>query len=155
MTIHIMKFDKKDEIILEELRKDSRATNQILSKRTKIPQTTIFNRIKKLQNQGVIEGFEVKINFSKVGKSILKSYVLVSVSYEDLKKFQKKQRDLAKEIKEISYVRKCSIVTGEADIIAELETENIQELNEIVVNNIRELKGVDRTKMVIVLEDFK
>jgi len=47
-------MDEKDKILLNELGKDSKRSVQELSKATKIPSTTVYNRIKDLEKEGIV-----------------------------------------------------------------------------------------------------
>ena len=61
-------MDEKDNILLNELRKDSKRSVQDLSKATKIPSTTVYNRIKQLEKEGIIKQYTIKLDNKKVGK---------------------------------------------------------------------------------------
>lgn len=61
-------MDEKDKILLNELKKDSKRSVQELSKATKIPSTTVYNRIKALEEEGIIKQYSIKLNNKKVGK---------------------------------------------------------------------------------------
>jgi len=61
-------MDEKDRILLNELRKDSKRSVQDLSKATKIPSTTVYNRIKQLEKEGIIKQYTVKLDNKRVGK---------------------------------------------------------------------------------------
>ena len=58
-------MDKKDEAILRILSRKAGLPNRTLSKMLKIPLSTVHRRIKKLEHQGVIEGYKALINFEK------------------------------------------------------------------------------------------
>ena len=61
-------MDEKDKILLNELKKDSKRSVQDLSKATKIPSTTVYNRIKALEEEGIIKQYTIKLDNKKVGK---------------------------------------------------------------------------------------
>ena len=63
---HLM--DEKDKILLNELKKDSKRSVQELSKATKIPSTTVYNRIKALEEEGIIKQYTVKLDNKKIGR---------------------------------------------------------------------------------------
>ena len=71
-------MDEKDNILLNELRKDSNRSVQELSKATKIPSTTVYNRIKDLEKEGIIKHYTVKLDNKKVGK--IQAFFEVSVN---------------------------------------------------------------------------
>lgn len=53
--------------ILRMLQENSRVSLEILSNKLEVPKSTIYYRIKRLEEQGVIEGYYAKINPSRVG----------------------------------------------------------------------------------------
>jgi Lrp/AsnC family leucine-responsive transcriptional regulator len=60
-------MDEKDRLILQELKKNSNRSTQQLGKATKIPSTTIHNRIKKLEKIGIIKQYTIQIDNKKLG----------------------------------------------------------------------------------------
>lgn len=71
-------MDEKDKILLNELGKDSKRSVQELSKATKIPSTTVYNRIKDLEKEGIIKHYTVKLDNKKVGK--IQAFFEISVN---------------------------------------------------------------------------
>ncbi|TRO46328.1 winged helix-turn-helix transcriptional regulator, partial [Candidatus Bathyarchaeota archaeon] len=58
-------MDKKDEAILRILSRKAGLPSRSLSKMLKIPLSTVHRRIKKLEHEGIIEGYKALINFEK------------------------------------------------------------------------------------------
>jgi DNA-binding Lrp family transcriptional regulator len=144
-----MNLDEKDKKILHVLKEHSNwGTNQI-SKKTKIPITTVHNRIKKLKETGVIKNFTINIDYEKLGKPI-KANILITANQSK----SNQQEDIAKKIKEIEDVVSIDIVTGTTDLIATIKTDSIHSLNEIITNKIRNIEGVDKTQTIIVLKEI-
>jgi len=77
-------IDNKDLKILELLKLNARFTTKQISKKTLLPITTVHNRIKKLENLGVIKNYSVVIDHKKLGKSI-SAYILMNINYVYLK----------------------------------------------------------------------
>jgi DNA-binding Lrp family transcriptional regulator len=144
-----MKLDEKDHKILEILKTNSNwGTNQI-SKKTKIPITTVHNRIKKLKDLEIIKNFTININHEKLGKSI-KAHILITANQNK----SHPQEQIAKKISKIKDVISVDIVTGTTDILATIKTNSINTLNEIVTHKIRNIEGVDKTQTIIVLKEI-
>ena len=62
-----MELDNTDRAILQALLKDSRASQRELSRIVGVAQGTITNRLKKLENNGVISGYSVVLDPESVG----------------------------------------------------------------------------------------
>ena len=64
MTIMI---DKKDEMIIAELKKDARKTTKAIAANIHIPRVTVHDRIQKMIHNGIIKSFDVTIDYKKIG----------------------------------------------------------------------------------------
>ena len=73
-------MDEKDMKIIEVLKKDSSMSTQAISKEAGIPVTTVHNRIKRMKDQGIIKGYTVMLDHSKIGLGI-SAYILMHVDY--------------------------------------------------------------------------
>ncbi|MFP4000972.1 MAG: winged helix-turn-helix transcriptional regulator [Thermoplasmata archaeon] len=62
-----MKLDETEMKILKEMQKDGRASRRVLANRTDVSTPTVSSKIEKLENMGIIEGFTVRIDHSKMG----------------------------------------------------------------------------------------
>jgi Lrp/AsnC family leucine-responsive transcriptional regulator len=60
-------LDTKDSGILKMLNEDSRATTQAIADALNMPRVTVHDRIKRLQDRGVIDKFSVEINRRELG----------------------------------------------------------------------------------------
>lgn len=145
-------MDKKYEKIIQILRENSRLTTREISKKTGIPITTVFKRIKKLNEEGIIRKFTIELDYSKVGKALL-AYVLVKADLKTLKQKNKTQYDLAKELKKIEGIQKADIVTGGRDLIAQLRAENVEELEKILLGKIQKIDGISDTQTLVVIHE--
>ena len=72
-------IDEKDRKILELLEYNGRLSIQDLSSKLNIPPSTIHNRIKRMENARVIEGYSVKLN-EKIMERDFTVYMLVNGS---------------------------------------------------------------------------
>src|SRR3990167_5232563 len=107
-------MDKKDEKILELLRENSKLTTHQISKKTLIPITTVHNRIKKLEKEGIIKRYTLELDNKKLGKNIA-AYIHITVDYRLLKEIKISQHDLAKKLKQDESVEEAAMVTGGTD----------------------------------------
>ncbi|MFQ6060791.1 MAG: Lrp/AsnC family transcriptional regulator [Thermoplasmata archaeon] len=63
-----------------------------------------------------------------------------------------KERDVFRALSEMSEVKGIQMVFGHYDIIARLESNDLNELSEIVLESIRNIKGVSTTTTLIAAE---
>jgi len=85
-----LKLDDKDIKLLDELQKDGRQSYRDLSKKLKIPESTVRKRINRLEKEKVIKKYQAVLDPKKVGKTvaaffILKGHVLKAQLVQNLK----------------------------------------------------------------------
>lgn len=147
-----MKIDEKDRAVIKELIKNSRQTTAKISKLTGLPMTTVHNRVKKLRKMGVIINYTVNLNYKKLGRPIL-AYILISVEYKSSSGKKIRQTEIADKIKKVDGIQDVSILAGGADIIAKVLATDIDDLNRVVTEKLRNIEGVDKTQTMIVLSE--
>ncbi len=135
-----IKMEEKDELIIKKLRLDSSRPVSELASDLQLPRTTVQERIKKLLHAGIIKRFTLQLDYSKVGKPVT-AFILVSF----LAGSGVSQREAAEKIAEIEDVFEVHVISGDWDIIAKARGESIQSIGELVLDKIRNVKGVERT----------
>ena len=143
-------IDKKDEIILSELKKNARNTTKNIGKKVNIPRITVHDRIQKMIKNGIIKSFDVKIDYNKIG---LPTEVFIFVSF--LPNAEISQRELAKRISKIERILEVHIVSGEYDLLLKVRGESLQEIGEIVIDKLRNINGVGKTLTLACFETVK
>jgi Lrp/AsnC family leucine-responsive transcriptional regulator len=146
-------IDDKDTRILEALTENSKMTTQQISRKLMIPVTTVHNRIKKMERLGVITGYTTRVDYRKLGRDVL-AYVLVKVYYKTPDGKKVDQEDLAREIAKNPCVDEVHIMAGETDIIVKVRVSNISQLNSVIIRELRNLEGVDKTHTLVVLSSI-
>lgn len=145
-------LDKKDSTILAALKENAKLSTQQIAKRTRIPITTVHNRIKKLEKEGIVKGYTVVLDNKKIGKP-LAAYILITVDYKLLKEIKKSQYELAQQLLKNPAVESSAMITGASDIIIKVRCGSIDELNEFVTIYLRNVEGVEKTQTAIVLNE--
>jgi len=146
-------MDNKDEKILELLRENSKLTTHQISKKTLIPITTVHNRIKKLEKEGIIKKYTVEFDNKKLGKN-LAAFIHITVDYKLLKEIKISQQDLAKKIKQNDSVEEAAMVTGLTDIIIKVRVKDIDELDYFVTKHLRNIEGIEKTQTMVILNEI-
>lgn len=140
--------------ILEQLKINSRQTTQQISKKTLIPITTIYNRIKKMEKEGIIKRYTCVFDYKKLGYDVI-AFVMVTVTYMTPNGNRISQEALANRIGRMKNVEDTYIVTGGVDIIVKVRVKNMDELNDFVINKLRKIDGVENTQTIIVLSEVE
>ena len=145
-------LDDKDHIILNVLREHAKWSTQQISKKTRIPITTVHNRIRKLESSGIIKGYTTILDDKLTGD--INSFVMIYVMYHLPDGKVINQEELAAKIRANKYVEEVNIITGATDLIAKVRTKTIDELNDFVIKYLRSISGIDRTQTLVVLKSI-
>ena len=143
-------IDKKDKIILTELKKNARNSTKNIATRVKIPRVTVHDRIQKMIERGIIKSFNVSIDYKKIG---LSSGVFIFVSF--LPNPEVSQRQLAKRIAILPGVYEVHIISGEYDLLLKVRGKSLEEIGKLVIDKLRQLQGVGRTLTCACFETVK
>ena len=143
-------IDKKDEIILNELKKNARESTKTISSNIKIPRVTVHDRINKMMQKGIIKSFNVEIDYKKIGYS---SEVFIFVSF--LFNPEVSQRQLAQRIARIPGVYEVHIISGEYDLLLKVRGKSLEDIGKLVVDKLRKLQGVGKTLTFACFETVK
>lgn len=143
-----MRLDKKYVDIIELLKEDAKLTSNEISKRLKMPASTVHNRIKKLEQEGIITGYTVTLDYRQLGKPLL-AHILVKTAYrQEGKKIS--QEELAKRIKKLGADEVSTVLVDEADILVSIRTRDLYDIKEFT-KELQQIEGVARTHTLIVL----
>lgn len=149
-----MTLDVIDKKILHELELDSRLSTAQLSKRTKIPQTTIYYRLRRLEKEKVILRYTLRTDYEKTGRAVM-SFVLVLFDTAIMKQNNLTYADLANRLKQIPGVEEFAYTSGQYDIIIRVTAGTIKELSRVVLEQLRRVPGVLRTESLVVMDFFE
>jgi len=133
-------LDEKDSSILEELMKDARSTTKAIAKELGIPRATVHDRIVKMEQKGTIRKYAALPDFGQLGLGVT-SFVLVQFEAEK----GVSQRDTAEEIASMPGIFEVHMISGEYDMLLKIRGSSIEEIGKLVIDRLREVKGVART----------
>jgi len=133
-------LDEKDSSILEELMKDSRKTTKSIAKGLDIPRATVHDRILRMEQRGTIRRYTAIPDYSQLELGVT-SFVLVQFEPEK----GVSQRDTAEEIASIHGIFEVHMISGEYDMLLKIRGASMEEIGKLVIDRLREVKGVART----------
>ena len=147
-------LDKKDIEILRIIQRNSKITTREIARQLNIPVTTVFTRIKKLEQKGIIKEYKAILNEKKLGKGTT-AFILASFSYRTQNKELLSQRELAREIAKFPEVQEVHIITGDWDLLIKVKAENVEAIGKFVIDKLRLVKGIEKTLTCVVFETEK
>tara|TARA_Y100001970_G_C13853940_1_gene660730 strand:+ start:274 stop:735 length:462 start_codon:yes stop_codon:yes gene_type:complete len=142
-----MKLDSIDYKILAELQKDGRKSASHIAEKINVSIPTITERIKKLQESGVIIGFQAIVNPTSIGLDVSAIITIISGSSQHYKK-------VTLEAEKTREVVQCFSTTGNGSHTLLISTKNSETLEELL-RKIQSWPGVTRTETQIILSSYK
>jgi len=139
-------MDERDRRILEVLVDEGDAKLTKIARKTGLPVTTVYTRIKKLKEEGILR-IRGEIDLRKLGYGIEFFVVIdINTAVENVN-----QENVIREIVKIPGVVEAYVITGSKDIIVRGFARNIEELSDIVLKKLRGIRGVADTETMVVL----
>jgi Lrp/AsnC family leucine-responsive transcriptional regulator len=133
-------LDEKDSAILGELIKDSRKTTKAIARELDIPRATVHDRINRMEEREVIRKYTAVPDYSKLGLGVT-AFILTQFDHGE----GRSQRETAEEIALIEGIFEVHLISGEYDILLKVRGASMEEIGELVVDRLRDVKGVART----------
>ena len=142
-----MKLDTIDNKILTELQKDGREYASNIAEKINVSVPTITERIRKLQDNGVIIGFQAVVDPASVGLDVAAIITVISGSSQYYKEVTLAADDTPE-------VVQCFSTTGNGSHTLLVTTKNSNTLEELL-RKIQSWPGVTRTETQIILSSYK
>ena len=136
-------MDKLDVEILKRLSIDARKSYLEIARELNVANATIHERVSKLKDKGIIEGFHARISAKKLGRPITAFVGLITSQNKGLPK-------LVERLKQIREIEEAHTVTGKYDFLIKIRTGSNDELQELL-NKIGAIPGVGRHETMMAL----
>ncbi|WCN36184.1 Lrp/AsnC family transcriptional regulator [Aneurinibacillus uraniidurans] len=134
--------------ILQLLTTNGRATWAELAANVGMSGPAIADRVRRLEEQGVIKGYTAILNPESVGYEMT---AFISISIDQL---EHRELFLAR-VPEIPEVQECHHVAGEYDYLLKVRCQGTKDLDRIISQELRRLPGVFKTQTTITLNTYK
>ncbi|CAB3624897.1 MULTISPECIES: Lrp/AsnC family transcriptional regulator [Achromobacter] len=139
-------MDTLDQNLLGLLRADARMSVATLAKKLDVSRGTIDNRIRKLEERGIIRGYTVRLR-PEVETEDIVAWMSIAVEGHETRK-------IVSLLMGEPAVAGLHDTNGRWDLLAELRVPTIDQLSE-VLDRLRTLKGIAATETSIHLKTFK
>ena len=139
-------MDTLDQQLLALLRLDARASVATLATKLKVSRGTVTNRIARLEDEGVINGYTVRLRPDVVPNEIV---AWMSITVEG-----NRTREVISMLLGEPGVSGLFDTNGRWDLLAELRSSNLGELAN-VLERVRLIKGISATETSIHLQSYK
>lgn len=139
-------LDEKDRLILKLLQQNARITVREIAAQVHLSTTPVHDRIKRMEDTGVILQYATLVNHAKVRKG------LMVICYISLKEHSKKSgTKFIKTINELTEVIECYNISGEFDFMLKVVTESMDAYYDFHVNKLGQLENIGHMQSTFVM----
>lgn len=141
-------MDQIDQQIIELLQKNGRMAHSEIGKIIHLSLPAVSERVRKMEANGWIEGFTVKLNREEMGLGLL-AFVFVALERpEHIDRFRSAMQ-------EEKAVLECHHLAGEFDYILKVAVSGTKQLEELLSQRIKRIPGIAKTNTMIALTTVK
>ena len=134
--------------ILKILQEKARIPNVEVARQVGLAPSAVLERIRKLEKQGIIDGYEVRLNPKRFAKSMVAFvHVKLKTPGDEIKVGEK--LSLIPEVQEVHYV------AGEDSFLVKVRVADTQALGRLTRDKIASSAAVQSTQTAIVLSTYK
>ena len=145
-----MVFDATDKKLLQLLQLDSKQTNKALANQLNLSVTAVFERIKKLENQEVINKYVALVKKEKVDKTFV-AFCHIKLSQH----LQEYVIQFEKEVAKLTEVIECHHISGDYDYLLKVVVKDMEAFREFMVEKLTTIKHIGSTHSMFVINEVK
>ena len=145
-----MIFDETDRKLLQLLQKDSKQTNKALSNKLNLSVTAVYERIKKLENNGIVSQYVALVDKRKVEKDFVAfcHVKLVQHSQDYVVKFER-------EVNQLDEVLECYHLSGDYDYLLKVLVKDMKAFREFMVEKLTKIDHIGSTHSMFMINEVK
>ncbi|MFH1155806.1 MAG: Lrp/AsnC family transcriptional regulator [Pseudomonadota bacterium] len=141
-------MDSTDFKILKILQEKARIPNVEVSRAIGMAPSAVLERIKKLEAQGIIDGYEVRLNPGRFHRSMI-AFIHIQISPPSM------SRETGAILAGLDEVQEVHFLAGDDCFLVKLRVKDTTELEAIIRNRIAAIKAVTSTKTFVCLSTYK
>ena len=143
-------MDAIDKKLLELLQSDTKKTTAALAVKLNLSVTAVYERIKKLEREGIIDKYVALLNRNKINKGfvVFCHLKLLQHTKEFINQFEK-------EVIKLNEVLECFHVSGDYDYILKVCVKDMEEYREFMVTKLTTLQHIGSTHSTFMIGEVK
>lgn len=146
----MLKLDITDRDILKFLQEDAKLTTKELAGRLNLSPTPVYERVKRLENEGVIKKYIALVDREKVGKDLM---VLCNIR---LKEHEKEAGiKFVSAICTFDEVTECLNISGDYDFQLKVVVDDMRSYQSFIMNKLASLENIGSTQSIFVMGEIK
>ncbi len=145
-----MQLDEIDKRLLGLLQQDTKKTTKELSLKLNLSVTAVYERIKKLEREGIIQKYVALLDRNTIQKGfvVFCHLKLIQHSKEFLTTFEQ-------EVVKLEEVLECFHVSGDYDYILKIHVKDMEEYREFMVTKLTTLQHIGSTHSTFMIGEVK
>lgn len=143
-------LDDKDSKILQLLQNNGRMTNVELAKYVELTPSATLERVRKLEERGLIRGFTAQLNSKALGLGLM-AFIHVRVVADIIRESD----SVASAISKIPSVLEVHEIAGEDCLLVKVKARDTDDLYRMMKEEFGNLKQISSTRTTIVLHTIK
>jgi DNA-binding Lrp family transcriptional regulator len=144
------KLDRIDRKILDILQKNSKITNAQLSKDIGLSPAPTLERVKKLEQAGIIKSYHATVDPATLGLGV-STFVHITLHGHNKKNID----TFIKAINQVPEIVECHHITGSGDFILKVIAKDIGAYQQLMLDKVSEIDVVDSMQSMVILSTFK
>lgn len=144
------KTDRIDKNILFELQKDGRLSNVELSKRVGLSPTPCLERVKRLEKEKHITGYQANLSAVKLDLALL-VFVEITLTKTSPDVFD----DFAAAVHELDVIQECHLVSGDFDFLLKTRVKDMLAYRQLLGDTLLRLPAVSESRTYVVMDEIK
>lgn len=137
-----MKLTETDQQLLSLLRENARASTALIARRLGLSRTTVQSRIERLEREGVISGYTVRVH-DDYERGHVRAHIMIAVH-------PKQMTSVVAALRAMPELRSLHSISGSHDLIAIGAVPAVSDMD-VLTDRIGAIDGVERTTSSIVL----
>lgn len=142
--------DKIDLQIIRTLQENGRITNLQLSSEIGLSPAPTLERVRKLENLGVIKSYHAVIDEEELGLGI-KTFIQIQLDFHQNNTIQ----TFVDEVKKIREITECHHVTGGCDFVLKVYVKDIKAYEKLIMEKISKIRVVKTFQTMMILSTSK
>ncbi|MCR4995010.1 MAG: Lrp/AsnC family transcriptional regulator [Bacteroidales bacterium] len=143
-------LDRTDLAILRALQQNAKLTTKELAAAVHLTPTPVFERLKRMERQGVIKGYVAVLDAEKLNRAFV---VFCSV------KLSRMNHDIAidfnRHISEIPEVTECYNISGDYDYLLKINVRDMTQYQQILLEKLGTIESLGSLKSSFVMAEVK
>ena len=142
--------DTIDRKIIKLLQQDGKMRIKEIAARLGLTNTPIFDRIKRLETEGIITGYTARVNRSKLGFQLI-AFCSVSFDQHQRELIQNFEEDIAR----LDEVLECYHIAGMFDYLLKVLVVDMDQYQQFITEKLASIKYIGKVQSSFVMTEVK